>query len=77
MSMPKPEFFDYTHLAQEAGVSDADLARLKQAIRADYPGDDMLYELRLLRTCRAIRDGHSTVAEALRDFGRNESSSAA
>jgi hypothetical protein len=37
----------------------------------------MLYELRLLRTIKAIRDGHSTVDQAVREFGAERPSSAA
>ncbi len=77
MPPSRPEYFDYLTVARDAGISDADLALLQLAIRADYPGDDMLYELRLLRTCKAIRDGHATVADALREFGGGQTSSAA
>ncbi len=60
-----PRFFDYERVAREARIADDDLNRLRESVRADYPNDDMLYELRLLRTCDAIKEGWCTVAEAL------------
>lgn len=60
-----PRFFDYERVAREAGIADDDLNRLRESVRADHPNDDMLYELRLLRTCKAIKRGRCTIAEAL------------
>lgn len=59
------EFFDYETTAANAGISSADLDALRARVREDYPGDTMLFELRLLRTCDAIKEGWCTVAEAL------------
>ncbi len=60
------QYFDYETAAREAGLSDSDLERLKAKTRTDYPQDDMLFELRLLRTCVAIRDSWCSLADALR-----------
>lgn len=67
---PIPRYFDYPRVASEAGISDFDLAAIEAAIRVDFPSqfDDMLFELRMLRTCRAIAHGSATVQDALRDF---------
>ena len=62
---PYPAYFDYRAVARAAGISDADLARIEARTRLDYPTDAMLFELRMLRTCSAIRDGLATVADAL------------
>ncbi len=59
------EFFDYETTAANAGISSADLDALRARVRDDSPGDTMLFELRLLRTCDAIKEGWCTVAEAL------------
>jgi hypothetical protein len=36
------------------------------AVRRDYPHDEMLFELHVMRACRAIRDGAVSLAEILR-----------
>ena len=59
------DYFDYERVAREAGITPDELAQLEAATRLDYPGDQMLFELRMLRTCKAIRDGYCTVAQAL------------
>lgn len=57
-------YFDYEPVAHEAGITDADLRRLEAQVRADFPADDMLFELHLLRACVAIRDGMATMADS-------------
>jgi hypothetical protein len=61
-----PEYFDYISVAREAGISDADLKRIEAKTRADYGSDGMMFELRMLRTCSAIRAGVASVEDALR-----------
>jgi hypothetical protein len=51
-------FFDYVPIAREAGISDEILQVLSEKVRRDFPKDDMLYELRMMRACMAVRDGH-------------------
>lgn len=65
--------FDYRTLAGEAGVSTEQLAELERLVRQDYGSDEMMIELRLLRTVRAIRDGAVTVDEAIAEFARHSS----
>ena len=64
-----PRFFDYEKVAAEANIPPADLDALRRRSQDDYPNDEMMCELRLLRTCSAIRDGRCTVADALRPEG--------
>ncbi|HUT01818.1 MAG TPA: hypothetical protein VM031_05150 [Phycisphaerae bacterium] len=61
-----PKYFDYPRVAAEAGISQQDLDAMACLVAADYLKDSMLYELRLLRTCSAIKEGACTVAEALK-----------
>lgn len=61
--------FDYTGLAKNAGVSPEQLAELESHIRRDYGSDEMMVELRMLRTLRAVRDGVVSVAAAIAEFG--------
>lgn len=59
-------YFDYQKVAQDAGITPDALEELRRVIRREFPHDDMLYELHLLRACRAMRDGHLKLEEALR-----------
>jgi hypothetical protein len=59
-------FFDYEKVAQEAHIAPRTLADLRRLIRQDFPEDEMMYELHLLRVCMAIREGILTSEEALR-----------
>ena len=58
-------YFDYERVAREAGLGPDEVGRIGRVVRADYPTDDMLYELHVLRACFAIRDGRITIEEAL------------
>jgi hypothetical protein len=62
-------FFDYESVAAEAGICQSDLDALRSRFQADYPGDELMCELRLLRVCHAVGSGRCTVAEALRPEG--------
>ncbi len=54
-------YFDYERVAREAGLGPEDLDRIHRVIRAEFPTDDMLYELHMLRAVKAVRDGRVTV----------------
>ena len=58
--------FDYEKVAKEAGITAVALEELRRLIRHEFPHDEMLYELHLLRACRAIRDGRLKLEDALR-----------
>ena len=34
-------------------------------IRKDFPADDMMYELHVLRACMAVRDGYAKIEDIL------------
>ena len=57
------DYFDYGAVAREAGVSPDDLSLIKQAVREEFPTDDMMWELHVLRACAAIRDGHAKLED--------------
>jgi len=59
-------YFDYNKVAKEAGIPPDKMAKLLSAVREEFPKDDMMFELHMLRVCLAIRDGHVSVEEALR-----------
>jgi hypothetical protein len=57
-------YFDYESCAREAGISDSDLSAIKELLRDEFPTDEMMWELHVLRACLAIMDGHITVQDA-------------
>ena len=58
-------FFNFEGVAHEAGIPDDKLNRLCQSIRLEFPKDDMMYELHVLRACMAIKDGYITLEDAI------------
>jgi len=59
-------YFDYEKMAREAGMPSEKLAELCRLMRREFPRDEMMYELHILRACMAIRDGHVRLEDALR-----------
>jgi hypothetical protein len=60
------QFFDADKVALEAKIPPDKLDKLRLVIRQEFPRDEMMYELHLLRACLAIKNGILTVDEALR-----------
>jgi len=58
-------YFDFGKVAAEAQIPPEKLARLRSAVRREFPKDNMMFELHMLRLCTAIRDGHATIDQAL------------
>lgn len=58
-------FFDCEKIAREAKISPDKLEKLRRLIRQEFPRDEMMYELHLLRACMAIKNGILTVEQAL------------
>ena len=59
------KYFNYEKVAAEAGISPEKLQELEERIRQEFPSDEMMYELHVLRACMAVRDGHIKLADAL------------
>jgi hypothetical protein len=59
--------FNYEKVAKQAKIPARKLARLRAVIRREFPKDDMLFELHMLRVCTSIRDGRLTIDQALAD----------
>ncbi len=59
-------YFNYEKIAKKAGIPSDKLEALCEIVRQEFPHDDMMYELHLLRACKAIQQGHTTIDEALR-----------
>ena len=61
--------FDYRALADRLGFSPGDLRELEACIRRQYGSDEMMFELRMVRTLLAIEEGAVTLADAVRELG--------
>jgi hypothetical protein len=58
-------YFAYETIAREANIPPDQLQELRQLVRREFPKDDMLYDLHLLRICMAIKQGFVTISEAI------------
>ena len=54
-------FFDYASVAREAGIPDDKLAELVRIMRQEFPGDEMMTDLHVLRACMVIQEGRTTI----------------
>ena len=59
-------YFDCESVAREAGITGPQLEALRGLIKQEFPKDQMMHELHLLRACMAIRRGVSSLEEALK-----------
>lgn len=59
------KYFDFETCARKIGLSEQSLQELCKLVRREYPSDDMMYELHVLRACQAIRDGLVSLEEIL------------
>jgi len=60
-------YFDYEKVAQEAKIPAGKMQVLRQIVRREFPKDEMMYELQLLRVCMAIKEGLISIEEAIKD----------
>lgn len=58
-------YFDFESIARDAAISDEDLQRIVRLARQEFPHDDMMADLHILRTCLAVRDGLCTLQQAI------------
>jgi hypothetical protein len=58
-------YFDYETVAREAKIPEDKLKLLAKSVREEFPTDDMMYELHLMRVCSAIQAGYVGLEEAL------------
>lgn len=59
------EYFDYETAAREANISPDKLDQLCRRVRQEFPRDEMMYELHVLRACMAIKNRVITIGQAL------------
>ena len=58
-------YFDYESVARDAKVPADKLGMLAKSVREEFPTDDMMYELHLMRVCSAIQAGYISLDDAL------------
>ena len=58
--------FDYTTAADRTGISREKLECLKALVRAEFPGDEMMADLHILRAVLAVERGDVTLEQILR-----------
>ena len=58
-------YFDYEEAAREARIPAQELEELRHLIKREFPRDEMMCELHLLRACMAIKNGVLTIEQAL------------
>ena len=63
------DVFDYHSLAQRLSIPTEALAKLEDSVRAQYGSDQMMFELRMLRTLEALAQGATTLDQAIQEFG--------
>jgi hypothetical protein len=59
------EFEVTTKVDREANIPPEALSELCRQIRQEFPTDDLMYGLHLLRVCMAIKEGALTLQDAL------------
>ena len=51
-------YFDYQKVANDAEIPKDKLDKIYNAMKREFPRDEMMLELHVLRACMAVRDGH-------------------
>lgn len=59
------QYFDYEEVARAAGIPPDKLVELCSLIQHEFPHDEMMYELHVLRACMAIHHRAITLEDAL------------
>ncbi len=57
--------FDYVAAAKRAGIPQEKLERLCALVRAEFPSDEMMAELHILRAVLSVERGDATLDEIL------------
>ena len=59
-------YFDYEQVAAEARIPPDKLAVICEILRREYPDDDVLYELHVLRACNSVKGRRITLDQLLK-----------
>ncbi len=58
-------YFDYEKAARAARIPVEKMEELRRIVRVEFPKDEMMYELHLLRVCMAVQKGLVSVEDAI------------
>ena len=58
-------FFDYARVASDARIPPDRVQELHELMHGEFPNDEMMCELHVLRACMAIRDGLVSLDDVL------------
>jgi len=58
-------YFNFKKVACDAGFPEDKLNKLCYYIRQEFPKDDMMYELHVLRACMAIKNGYVKLEDVI------------
>jgi hypothetical protein len=59
------EIFNLEETKRESGLPGHQLAQLEERVRVEFEGDEMMFELHLIRALKALKEGWVTFEEAL------------
>ncbi len=59
-------YFDYEKVARDAKIPADKLEKLRRIVREEFPRDEMMCELHLLRVCMAIKEGLVRIEDAIK-----------
>ena len=62
-----PEYFDYISVAKKCDISEDTLKKLEDIERKEFPRDQMMFELHMLRMIRSIDRGSVKPEEILNE----------
>lgn len=69
MDQPLPTHFDYVAIARECHLTPDQLAALEAIERREFPDDQMMFELHMLRLLNQIRAGRLKLVDVLPTTG--------
>ena len=59
-------YFDFETAAREAQISTDELRELCRIVRQEFPDDEMMHELHVLRVCMAVRQHAVKIEDILK-----------
>ena len=65
MERRSPIYFDYLTVARECHLTQDQIAALEALERREFPDDELMFELHLLRILEQIRSGHLKLEDVL------------
>jgi hypothetical protein len=65
LAQTAPVYFDYLSVAREGRLTPDQVAALEAVERHEFPDDQMMFELHMLRVIEQIRTGHLKLEDVL------------